>query len=192
MNRSESLEWSFRSILGEELIQTPGVGGNDADSKMLWVTWIQMWVSVAVCDAQGWRRPVTVFRAATSSPESASRPPLEGKTSVGDSAPWTSSFCQGCPFLATGSWGKWTVRDPGQRDNRNSEDWWGWASLVTQWLRIRLPMQETWVRSLVWEDPACCRATKPVHHNYWACVPQLLSLLSRACEPQLLSPWSHS
>ena len=118
MNRSESLEWSFRSILGEELIQTPGVGGNDADSKMLWVTWIQMWVSVAVCDAQGWRRPVTVFRAATSSPESASRPPLEGKTSVGDSAPWTSSFCQGCPFLATGSWGKWTVRDPGQRQQK--------------------------------------------------------------------------
>ena len=29
------------------------------------------------------------------------------------------------------------------------------ASLVEQWLRIRLPMQGTWVRALVREDPAC-------------------------------------
>ena len=27
------------------------------------------------------------------------------------------------------------------------------ASLVAQWLRICLPMQGTWVRALVWEDP---------------------------------------
>ena len=27
------------------------------------------------------------------------------------------------------------------------------ASMVVQWLRIHLPMQETWVRSLVQEDP---------------------------------------
>ena len=40
------------------------------------------------------------------------------------------------------------------------------ASLVAQWLRIRLPVQGTWVRSLVWEDPTCRRATKPLHHNY--------------------------
>ena len=44
-----------------------------------------------------------------------------------------------------------------------------WASLVTQWLRIRLPMQGTRVRALVREDPTCHRATKPVRHNYWAC-----------------------
>ena len=43
------------------------------------------------------------------------------------------------------------------------------TSLVAQWLRIRLPMQGTRVRSLVQEDPTCHRATKPVHHNYWAC-----------------------
>ena len=46
------------------------------------------------------------------------------------------------------------------------------ASLVAQWLRICLPMQGTWVQALVWEDPTCCRATKPVHHNYWACALQ--------------------
>ena len=40
------------------------------------------------------------------------------------------------------------------------------ASLVAQWLRIQLPMQGTQVRALVWEDPTCCRATKPVTHNY--------------------------
>ena len=26
-------------------------------------------------------------------------------------------------------------------------------SLVGQWLRLHLPMQETWVQSLGWEDP---------------------------------------
>ena len=42
-------------------------------------------------------------------------------------------------------------------------------------------MQGTWVRALVRDDPTCCRATKPRE-------PQLLSLHSRAHEPQLLSP----
>ena len=40
------------------------------------------------------------------------------------------------------------------------------ASLVVWWLRIHLLMQGTQVRSLVWEDPTCLGATKPVHHNY--------------------------
>ena len=40
------------------------------------------------------------------------------------------------------------------------------ASLVAQWLRICLPMQETRVRALVWEDPTCHGATGPVSHNY--------------------------
>ena len=74
------------------------------------------------------------------------------------------------------------------------------ASLLVQWLRIRLPMQGTRVRALVREDPTCRGATKPVRHNYWACAlepachnygaraPQLLSLCSRAHEPQLPSP----
>ena len=41
-----------------------------------------------------------------------------------------------------------------------------WASLVAQWLRICLPIQGTWVRALVWEDPTCRGATRPVSHNY--------------------------
>ena len=40
------------------------------------------------------------------------------------------------------------------------------ASLVAQWLRIRLPMQGTRVQALVREDPTCLRATKPMRHSY--------------------------
>ena len=40
------------------------------------------------------------------------------------------------------------------------------ASLVAQWLRVCLPMQETRVRALVWEDPTCHGAPRPVSHNY--------------------------
>ena len=57
----------------------------------------------------------------------------------------------------------------------------GRASLVAQWLRICLPLQGTWVRALVWEDPTCHRATGPVSPNYWACT-------SGACAPQQERP----
>ena len=55
------------------------------------------------------------------------------------------------------------------------------ASLVAQWLRICLPMQGTRVRALVWEEPTCRWATRPVSHNYWACA-------SGACAPQQERP----
>ena len=42
----------------------------------------------------------------------------------------------------------------------------GGASQVAQWLRICLLMQGTRVRALVWEDPTCRGATRPVSHNY--------------------------
>ena len=35
-----------------------------------------------------------------------------------------------------------------------------------------LPMQGTWVPSLVWEDPTCLGATMPVCHSLWACALQ--------------------
>ena len=69
--------------------------------------------------------------------------------------------------------------------------------LVFQWLRIRLPVQGTQVRSLVREIGSCMpRATKPACHNYWARMPQLESpcaattelMRSGACAPQLDSP----
>ena len=49
------------------------------------------------------------------------------------------------------------------------EKWLFGASLVAQWLRILLPMQGTRVRFLVREDPTCCGAPRPVHHNSRGC-----------------------
>ena len=60
--------------------------------------------------------------------------------------------------------------------------------LVAQWLGICLPMQRTWVQSLVREDPTCCGATKPVRHNYWACALKPASHNYWACVPQLPKP----
>ena len=47
----------------------------------------------------------------------------------------------------------------------------------------------TRVWSLVWEDPTCRGATKPVCHNYWAHVPQLLKLT--CLDPVLRNKRSH-
>ena len=62
------------------------------------------------------------------------------------------------------------------------------TSLVAQWLRICLPMQGTWVRALVREDPTCPGATKPVHHSYWACALEPVCHNYWGCMPQLLKP----
>ena len=72
--------------------------------------------------------------------------------------------------------------------DNNLKNWQAGISLVTQWLRIRLPMQGTWVRSLVREDPTCRGATKPVRHNYWACALEPMSHNYWAHVPQLLKP----
>ena len=56
------------------------------------------------------------------------------------------------------------------------------TSLVVQWLGVHLSMQETWVQALVWEDHG---VAKPMHHNYWAHVPQLL-------KPARLEPVHHN
>ena len=55
------------------------------------------------------------------------------------------------------------------------------SSLVTQWQRIHLPVQDTRVPSLIQEDPTCRRATKPMGHNYWTC----------ALEPGSRNYWPH-
>ena len=54
---------------------------------------------------------------------------------------------------------------------------------------IRLPVQGTQVRALVQEDPTCCGATKHVHHNYRARVPQLVKTVR--LEPVLHNKRSH-
>ena len=49
-------------------------------------------------------------------------------------------------------------------------------------------MQETWDRSLVWEDPTCCGATEPVHHNCGACALETRNCNYWAHMSQLLKP----
>ena len=61
-------------------------------------------------------------------------------------------------------------------------------SLKLQGLRTHLPIQNTWVRSLIWDDPICPGAAKPLNHNHWAHAPEQVSLNYRAHAPQLLKP----
>ena len=49
-------------------------------------------------------------------------------------------------------------------------------------------MQGAQVQALVWEDPTCHGATKPVRHNYWTYTLEPTSHNYWACVPQLLSP----
>ena len=63
-------------------------------------------------------------------------------------------------------------------------------SLVAQWERICLPMQETWVPSLIWEDFTRRAATEPVSHDYWAHAQEprenlKLNLKSESCDVDL-------
>ena len=66
-----------------------------------------------------------------------------------------------CPEYIKNSYSSRKKKQTTQLKNRRRG-----TSLVAQWLRICLPMQETRVRALVREDPTCCGAAKPVHHNY--------------------------
>ena len=67
------------------------------------------------------------------------------------------------------------------------------ASPVAQWWRIHLPVQETQIWCLILENPTW-GATKPEHHNYWACAlePRNCSYWSpQALEPVLCNKRSH-
>ena len=92
----------------------------------------------------------------------------------------------GLLILLTTTYYEFSLREPDICPIKNG---YSRASLMEQWLRIRLPVQGTWVRSLVREDPTCRRATKPVCHNYWACVAQLLK--PTHLEPVLCNKRSH-
>ena len=50
-------------------------------------------------------------------------------------------------------------------------------------------MQETWVQSLIQEDPTCHEANNPVHHNYRAYVPQLLSSCAHGLQQEKPLQW---
>ena len=78
------------------------------------------------------------------------------------------------------------------QEEKLKRKWSQGASLGVQWLRIHLPTQGTRVRAQVREDPTCRRATKPVCHNYWACVLEPTRHNSWAHAPQLLKPACHN
>ena len=75
--------------------------------------------------------------------------------------PWLESLVRG-QGLRVGI-GDWEEADSNEELRSRIQER---ASLVVQWLRVRLPMQGTWVRALVWEDPTCRGATGPMNHNY--------------------------
>ena len=49
--------------------------------------------------------------------------------------------------------------------------------LVVQWMKVHLPMQETWVRSLVNKIPHAMEQVKYVHQSYWVPNAQLLETM---------------
>ena len=59
------------------------------------------------------------------------------------------------------------------------------ASLVAQWLGVRLPVQGTRVRALAWEDSTCRRATEPVLCNKPRQWGPRTAANSSSCLPQL-------
>ena len=53
---------------------------------------------------------------------------------------------------------------------------------------LQLSHFAVWVQSLVWEEPRCCQATKPICHNCWVQALEPASYSYRACVPQVLKP----
>ena len=51
------------------------------------------------------------------------------------------------------------------KDNHSYKEVYLGTSLVVQWLGVCLPVQGMWVWALVWEDPTCREANRPVRHS---------------------------
>ena len=62
------------------------------------------------------------------------------------------------------------------------------ASLMVQWWRMHLPIQETWAWSLIQEDPTCWGTTKLMFHSPWAPALEPRSPSYWSQVPQLLKP----
>ena len=60
-----------------------------------------------------------------------------------------------------------------ERITSGQKQWNHGTSLVVQWLRIHLIMQETQVQSLIWEDPTSCEAAKPVSQLESQCTTEI-------------------
>ena len=62
------------------------------------------------------------------------------------------------------------------------------TSLLVWWQAIRLTMQGTLLRPLIWDDPTGLEATEPMHHPYPDCALQPTSCNYGDHLPQLLKP----
>ena len=69
-----------------------------------------------------------------------------------------------------------TLLDKALPQQSKSEKYNYWGFPGDPMVKSPLTMQGTLVWSLILEDPTCCRATKPLHHNCWAHMPQLLKI----------------
>ena len=67
---------------------------------------------------------------------------------------------------------------------------WKWPKVTEvsrtslEWIKIHLPVQRTWVPSLVWEDSTSLVATKHMSHSYWAHLLELL-LKTMSCNKRI-------
>jgi len=62
--------------------------------------------------------------------------------------------------------GRWSTSSPLR--NSQEEKARGGSSLAAQWIRIYLPMQETWVPSLIWDDSHLPLSHEARSHSCWA------------------------
>ena len=79
--------------------------------------------------------------------------------------------------------------DPLSRNSVNKKD--PGTSLVVQSIRIHLPMQGPPLRSLIQEDPTCCRATNPESHDRGASALES-GAATREAATTVRSPGNHS
>ena len=88
-------------------------------------------------------------------------------------------------FISTsqtaGKWGNFWFKCQGKEWSHLRFPWWrsGW---------VHLPMQETWVQSLVLGDSTCCKATKPTCHSHWRCALEPAS--RKYWEPAHCNSWN--
>ena len=142
------------------------------------------WVPVPVRDGGRWNASVERSAGLWTVPESCYDRRRKSVWNTRGCFSWKRNILE-CSFHTCGIWlhvapeGRIrTTMLAGHREEISSKVellWFPW------WIRICLPMQGTWVWSLVLEDATCHGATKPV-------ASQLRSLHSRARQLQLLKP----
>ena len=97
--------------------------------------------------------------------------------------PWSHRYCDESPSTAEKE-GPWTVCTSAPLDEATLTEVKPvlGTSLAVQCWGIYLPMQGTWVPSLVREDSSHFSGTRHLDHNYWAATPEACTPPSAARE----------